>query len=85
MSKHREQSRVGLDENDLDRPRIGRSDLLHHPGRAAEQSRPRPTCGLDVGAKLPLEAGGDLQRGERASVMELDALSQREGPDEPFA
>ena len=75
MRQHREQGRVGLREDDLDGPRVGRADLLHDAGGAAEKGRPRTTGGLDVRTELALEADGDVQRGERAAVMKPDPLA----------
>src|SRR2546425_567806 len=78
MREHREERRVGLHEGDLDGPRVGRTDLLHDAGCAAEKSRPRPPGDLGIGAELAVEADGDVQRGERTAVVKPDALAQRE-------
>jgi len=45
MSEHGEQRSVGLDEDELNGPRMGAADFLHHPGtprRSAGHTRPAP-------------------------------------------
>ena len=85
MREHGEQRRVGLDQDDLDGPRIGGADFLHDAGCAPQQRRPRPIQALSFRTQLTLEARRHLERGQRATVVKFDAIAQGERPDQPVA
>ena len=70
MREHGEQCRVGLDEDDLDGPRVGCPDLLHDAGRAAEKGWPRPAGDRDLGTELALDD-------QRYILERLNAESQK--------
>src|SRR5438067_801384 len=80
MREQGDQWRVGLNEHDLYRVRVGRLHLLDDARRPPEERRPHHRRPDRVGAKLTLEARRDVRRGEQGSVFEPHAVAQRERP-----
>ncbi len=83
MREHGKERGVGQEQIDLHRALIGGEDLLHDPRRAPEEARAgrvwrrRQRVG---GHDDPVEALGDVARGERGAVVEANAVTDAEGP-----
>jgi hypothetical protein len=86
MGQEREQRRVWLPHDDLDRRALTASHLPDDPPRAAEGTDPggRAVRGL-VGGDPFGEGRDDLIGPERGAVVKQDILAEPEGPDQPVA
>ncbi len=86
MSQERQERRVRLSHDDLDRRALTAPHLPDDPLRATKGTDPGGGAGRRlVGGDALGEGGDDLVGAERGAVVKLDVLAEPEGPDQPVA
>ena len=86
VSQEREERRVRLRDDDLDRRSLAAAHLADDPGRAAERADPGGRACPAARRRDPLGEGCDNLVGpERRAVVQLHVLAEPERPHEPVA
>ena len=85
MREHREERRVGLDQQELHRPAVGGLHRTHDTRQATEERGPDDGRGRGLGTELPLEACGHVRGRQQRAVVESHPVAEQERPDETVA